>query len=75
MFRRTSLLVVALAACGGAEHPDTPVEPADTAPTCPSDAAPERCRELAQSAASSGNTSGRGFFQEFVENGKISVER
>ena len=53
MFRRSSLALVVLAACGGAEQRDTtPV--VDDKPTCPSDAAPERCRELADAAASAG---------------------
>jgi hypothetical protein len=48
MFRRSSILLV-LAACGSSEPRDTmPV--VDDTPTCPSDAAPERCRELADAA-------------------------
>jgi hypothetical protein len=56
MSRRRSIALVLLASCGSAEHrePTTPVE--DTTPSCPSDAAPERCRDLAQAAASAGNT-------------------
>jgi hypothetical protein len=54
MFRRSSLALVILAACGSAEHGDT-TPAVDDRPTCPSDAAPERCRELADAAASAGN--------------------
>jgi hypothetical protein len=58
MSRRSSLVLVALVACGGAEHedPTTPAPAADVA-TCPSAAVPERCRELAQAAANSNNNS------------------
>jgi hypothetical protein len=57
MFRRSSLFALALAACGGAEHPDAVASVDDTpAPTCPSDAAPGRCRELADAAATAGKT-------------------
>ncbi len=55
MSRRSSLwLVVALAACGGPERHDA-TTPGEEAPTCPSSAAPERCRELADAAVGSGN--------------------
>jgi hypothetical protein len=55
MFRRSSIALVIIAACGSPERrdPTTPLE--DDKPTCPSDAAPERCRELADAAASAGN--------------------
>ena len=53
MSRRSSILVLVLASCGGAEHHDA-TTPADDVAACPSDAAPERCRELAESAASAG---------------------
>jgi hypothetical protein len=54
MSRRSSLLIVVVVACGSAERHDatTPDEPA---PGCPSSAAPEKCRDLAAAAASSGN--------------------
>lgn len=55
MSRRRSLAWLVLAACGSAE-PREPTTPADDAPTCPSEAAPERCRELADAAASAGKT-------------------
>jgi hypothetical protein len=54
MSRRSSLALIALVACGGAERPDA-VAPVDDTPTCPSAAAPERCRQLADAAAGAGN--------------------
>src|SRR5439155_26568567 len=58
MFRRRSLLVllglVALAGCGGGEGHDS-TTPGEDVAACPSDAAPERCRELAEAAASASN--------------------
>jgi hypothetical protein len=55
MFLRSSVVLLVLASCGGAEPHDPAAPTADEAPGCPSDAAPERCRDLAQAAASAGN--------------------
>ena len=55
MSRRSSIALVALvglAACGGAEPHDETTPSADTA-ACPSETSPERCRDLAEAAASS----------------------
>jgi hypothetical protein len=53
MSLRSSLALVVLVACGGAEHADT-TPSADEPPGCPSTAAPERCRDLALAAAGAG---------------------
>jgi len=53
MSRRSSILLLVLACCGGPERHDT-TTPGDDAAACPSDTAPERCRDLAQAAASAG---------------------
>jgi len=54
MSRRSELLlVVLLASCGSSERRDT-TTPADDVAACPSDTAPERCRDLAQAAAGAG---------------------
>jgi hypothetical protein len=45
--------MVVLASCGGGERHDATL-PVDDSPTCPSEAAPERCRDLAQAAAGGG---------------------
>jgi hypothetical protein len=51
MFRRSSLaLLLVIASCGGADPHDA-TTPTEDAPACPSEAAPEKCRDLAQAAA------------------------
>ena len=58
MSRRSSLalaVVVAAAACGGADPHDTTTPAPGDEITCPSDTAPQRCRELAASAATAGH--------------------
>jgi len=51
MFRRSSLVLLVIASCGGGESHEA-TTPSDDAPACPSEAAPEKCRDLAQAAAS-----------------------
>ena len=53
MSPRSKLALLALACCGGAEQ-HAATTPTDEI-TCPSDSAPERCRELAASASTSGH--------------------
>jgi hypothetical protein len=53
MSRRSRILLLVLAGCG-AEHHD-PTTPGADLTACPSDAAPERCRDLAEAAAKAGN--------------------
>ena len=54
MSRRTSLVIaVALAGCGSADRHD-PTTPADEVSACPSETAPERCRDLADAAERAG---------------------
>lgn len=53
MSRRSSIALLVLAACGGAEPHDSTTPSEDTA-ACPSETSPDRCRDLAEGAASSG---------------------
>ena len=54
MSLRIRLLLLVLAGCGSAERHD-PSTPVDDMADCPSDAAPGRCRDLAEAAAGTGN--------------------
>lgn len=55
MSRRSSILLLALVSCGGGERHDA-TTPTDEADACPSDAAPERCKDLAAAAATAGKS-------------------
>ncbi len=55
MSRRRSLVLVVAVACGGADLHDT-AAPGGSSSDCPSTTAPDRCRELAASAAASGHS-------------------
>jgi hypothetical protein len=54
MSQRSKLVLVALAACGGAERHET-TTPAQDTPACPSNAAPGRCQDLAEAATNAGH--------------------
>lgn len=55
MSRRSSLVLLALAACGSAEPHDTIATPAADDVGCPSEAAPTRCSDLASAAEGAGH--------------------
>jgi hypothetical protein len=54
MSRRSKIALIALVGCGGSERHDT-TTPTEEVPACPSDAAPGRCRDLADAAATAGH--------------------
>ena len=55
MFRRSSLVLLVVAGCGGAEPHDTTATSAAEDVGCPSEASPERCSDLASAAEGAGH--------------------
>lgn len=55
MFRRSSLVLLVLAGCGGAEPHDTTATPPAEDVGCPSEASPQRCSDLASAAEGAGH--------------------